>query len=566
MLIGGVMLTDIVEMASSRPVSMIISSNGVSDETSINGSKSILSNKESLSLRSSNQQNIPINNIINANSSSSSIDSAGAKNVISIEKQMSSQVNSNATISSTTTDSELDSEQEERYIDNNNLLESNNVSLQIQQQSLSRRDSDQQKNDTNSQEQLSRRVKHFYKLFKSEIPDDMPELIDSYVCAYQGDILLQGKMYITDRYLCFHSRIISYITKHVYRWEQIANITKERVAFIFPTAIGIQLKHSGKKIIYASFLQRDQAFDKIIYMCSRFNNDTNSLQDDDDNRSTQGGTLKALNSNHSYNEKIKKTKHDISYDMIDEPEPDEVLQMCLSPNNNNNNNKQRQQFILSKNFDIKQQLKPTKKLFNSDKNKSFKYSNTNPQLRKNFNENISDNNEFNRNSSSHNNNNNNQGKEIDTILSSAPIIFRQPRSIPLRTNRSRSRDRTLSPSNRTSSNIQSSNSSTSSITNTDSLIINSNNNGLIGKYIRIIILSIISIIKLIMEYLLLLFNRFKTYPIKTSLILLIFIIILIIHSFYLINVAYRIENRLQSLYPLWPSSSIKNSRRLQNEI
>ena len=71
-------------------------------------------------------------------------------------------------------------------------------------------------------------------------------------------------MYITDQYLCFHSRIISYVTKHVHAWENIEQVTKERVAFIFPTAIGIKLKSSERKIIYASFLQRDQAFDKII--------------------------------------------------------------------------------------------------------------------------------------------------------------------------------------------------------------------------------------------------------------------------------------------------------------
>ncbi len=90
-------------------------------------------------------------------------------------------------------------------------------------------------------------------------------------------------------------------------------------------------------------------------------------------------------------------------------------------------------------------------------------------------------------------------------------------------------------------------------------MINSNNDGLIRKYFRIIILSIISIIKLFIEYLLLLYNQFKIYPIKTSIILLIFIIILTVHSFYLIKLAYRIENRLQSLHHKWPSSSMKNS-------
>lgn len=220
-------------------------------------------------------------------------------------------------------------------------------------------------------------------------------------------------MYITDRYLCFHSRIISYVTKHVYRWEQIDNVTKERVAFIFPTAIGIQLKPSGKKVIYASFLQRDQAFDKIIYMCSRFSNDSNSLPDDDDNSLAQNGTLKATNSNHGFNEKTKKSKRDIPYNMADEPEQEDVLQLCLGTNPATvNNNKRRPLSGSSKNSDMKQQSKQSKKLFNSEKNKSFKTSNTNQNLPKNSMENNSDMSESIKNSC-----HNNQEKELLSISS-----------------------------------------------------------------------------------------------------------------------------------------------------
>ncbi len=207
-----------------------------------------------------------------------------------------------------------------------------------------------------------------------------------------GDILLQGKMYITDRYLCFHSRIISYVTKHLYPWEEIKNVTKERVAFIFPTAIGIQLK-TGKKIIYASFLQRDQAYDKILSICSRFNNDTNLFQDDEEN-----GTLKAINSNRNYNEKMKKSKRDIQYELPDETENDDVLQMCLrqdkTNNNNNNNNKRTGHSSSLKSSDDRQQQTLTKKLINSDKKKSsLKNSNLDQILSNDLNGSIFDNNE-----------------------------------------------------------------------------------------------------------------------------------------------------------------------------
>ena len=180
-------------------------------------------------------------------------------------------------------------------------------------------------------------------------------------------------MYITDRYLCFHSRIISYVTKHVYRWEQIENVTKERVAFIFPTAIGIQLKPTRKKIIYASFLQRDQAYDKILSMCSRFSNDTSSYQDDDENSSTQSGTLKANHRNSQ--DKSKKSKHQNHFDMPDEIEQEDVLQLCLR--DDKIHNKRLTCSLTSKTSDDKQQ---SKKFNYSDKQKQLsKKTSTNDQ-------------------------------------------------------------------------------------------------------------------------------------------------------------------------------------------
>ena len=212
-------------------------------------------------------------------------------------------------------------------------------------------------------------------------------------------------MYITDRYLCFHSRIISYVTKHVHRWNQIENVTKERVAFIFPTAIGIQLKHTGKKVIYASFLQRDQAFDKIMCIWSRYNNDTNSFQDDDERRCTKNTTLKAVNRSYSYNEKIKRSKSDLRYQIVDEPEQDDVLQMCLESNAINNDNKRRLQFTSSRNYNDKTSSKHQgKKCFGLDKAKLSR----NPNII----EHISYNNESNRSSCS----NQSREKETDVML------------------------------------------------------------------------------------------------------------------------------------------------------
>ena len=68
------------------------------------------------------------------------------------------------TTTTTTTDSDFDSEQDDPI------------------------QSKKEKTRMNREERTSRQVKRFHKLFKSEIKDHMPDLIDSYVCAYQGKL------------------------------------------------------------------------------------------------------------------------------------------------------------------------------------------------------------------------------------------------------------------------------------------------------------------------------------------------------------------------------------------
>lgn len=147
---------------------------------------------------------------------------------------------------------------------------------------------------------------------------------------------MQGKMYITDRYLCFHSRIISYVTKHVHPWDQIERVTKERVAFIFPTAIGIKLKNPEKKLTYASFLQRDQAFEKILSIWSPFHYDSSSLSnhaDDDEQRYASLPTSKCTqpSTEQQQQQQRRKSNDELFYEAMDQFEEDPVIKLCFSP-------------------------------------------------------------------------------------------------------------------------------------------------------------------------------------------------------------------------------------------
>lgn len=99
-------------------------------------------------------------------SSSSSIDSAGDKISQSKTNASTTIKDSSRILPSTTTNTDSESEQEE--INTKATKNQTNISI--------------------PREENSRRVKHFRKLFQSEIKEPMPELIDSFVCAYQGRI------------------------------------------------------------------------------------------------------------------------------------------------------------------------------------------------------------------------------------------------------------------------------------------------------------------------------------------------------------------------------------------
>lgn len=134
---------------------------------------------------------------VQLHSSLSSIDSPGAKGNVSssqaTETLSTSNLNFPLTSSSTSTDTEDESEQD------NDDNAPRNKSCNLPKSTSKRIPStgtplpaplvplSKEKTSNSSHERISRRMKHFQKLFKSVLKDQMPELIDSYVCAYQGN-------------------------------------------------------------------------------------------------------------------------------------------------------------------------------------------------------------------------------------------------------------------------------------------------------------------------------------------------------------------------------------------
>ncbi|KAM7351419.1 GRAM domain containing 1B isoform 2-T2 [Cochliomyia hominivorax] len=100
------------------------------------------------------------------------------------------------------------------------------------------------------------RSQDFKKLFKEVTNDE--RLIVDYSCALYRDLLIQGRLYISQNYVCFHANILGWETILTIKWEDVTSITKEKTALVIPNAISIcTLK---EKYFFSSFTTRDTTF------------------------------------------------------------------------------------------------------------------------------------------------------------------------------------------------------------------------------------------------------------------------------------------------------------------
>ncbi|XP_071806152.1 protein Aster-B-like isoform X2 [Asterias amurensis] len=96
----------------------------------------------------------------------------------------------------------------------------------------------------------------FRKYFKNI--HDSEKLIADYSCALQKDILVQGRMYVTENWLCFYANIFKWETLLTIKLKAITAITKERTIRLIPNAI--QVAADNEKYFFTSFMSRDRTF------------------------------------------------------------------------------------------------------------------------------------------------------------------------------------------------------------------------------------------------------------------------------------------------------------------
>ncbi|XP_008578447.1 PREDICTED: GRAM domain-containing protein 1C [Galeopterus variegatus] len=100
-----------------------------------------------------------------------------------------------------------------------------------------------------------------YKRQFTHLPDT-EKLIADYACALQRDILLQGRLYLSENWLCFYSNIFRWETTISIALKNITFMTKEKTARLIPNAI--QIITEGEKFFFTSFGARDRSYLSIF--------------------------------------------------------------------------------------------------------------------------------------------------------------------------------------------------------------------------------------------------------------------------------------------------------------
>ncbi|XP_069370055.1 uncharacterized protein gramd2b [Paralichthys olivaceus] len=111
--------------------------------------------------------------------------------------------------------------------------------------------------------QLSKTNTHYHKLFKDVSKDEL--LKQSYTCALQKDMLYQGKMFVSDNWICFHSKVFGRDTKISIPVMSVTFIKKTKTALLVPNALVIET--TSDQHVFVSFLSRNTTYKLLKSIC-----------------------------------------------------------------------------------------------------------------------------------------------------------------------------------------------------------------------------------------------------------------------------------------------------------
>ncbi|NWY50934.1 GRM2B protein, partial [Chionis minor] len=103
----------------------------------------------------------------------------------------------------------------------------------------------------------------FHKLFL-DVPIDEP-LKQSFTCALQKEILYQGKLFLSENWICFHSKVFGKDTKISIPVLSVTILKKTKTALLVPNALIIATVTD--RYMFVSLLSRDTTYKLLKSIC-----------------------------------------------------------------------------------------------------------------------------------------------------------------------------------------------------------------------------------------------------------------------------------------------------------
>ncbi|NWU95136.1 GRM2B protein, partial [Upupa epops] len=104
---------------------------------------------------------------------------------------------------------------------------------------------------------------HFHKLFL-DVPID-ETLKQSFTCALQKEILYQGKLFLSENWICFHSKVFGKDTKISIPVLSVTLLKKTKTALLVPNALIIATV--TERYMFVSFFSRDTTYKLLKSIC-----------------------------------------------------------------------------------------------------------------------------------------------------------------------------------------------------------------------------------------------------------------------------------------------------------
>lgn len=144
--------------------------------------------------------------------------------------------------------------------------------------------------DTNYRYATIKRNTEFHQLFTSL--DLTDRLLDDFSCALSREILLQGRLYVSERHVCFNSNLLGWVTNVIIEQSDIVKFEKKLTAGLFPNGMLIETKDAKHNL--ASLISRDSTFE---FMKEVWQGSTGKIMD---TSTTTAGDNSTIASNGSY--------------------------------------------------------------------------------------------------------------------------------------------------------------------------------------------------------------------------------------------------------------------------